>query len=241
MRRCTSLTAKPLWRVCIDSSLLFILPALISGFFYVNVIKNLWNQEKRVERNRALSICFIVSWILWVTLWMPKMILGLTQLAQKPINYSAGPLGNRVIAHLVPSQVSIQILYSQLNPFIFIVLIKKIQDFHAELWLLVKQILLLSDERNGEDGKAVKSEIQGNEFGKKCFKKSNDPNFLITIFVMTSVLLTVSTLAASTVSPKVQTVCKSTHELFSNPSNTTKNLRTTITKRNCDVRGLMLF
>ena len=168
------------------------------------------------------------------------MILGFMQLGHKPFNYSAGPFGNRVLAYLVPSQVSIQILYSQLNPFIFIVLIKKIQDYHSMFWLGVKKVLLLDDVRNGGEEKTLPREFQGEGFGEKCFRKSNDPNLLIKTLVITSALLTIFTLAAASMSPKVQTVCKNTPEMFSNLTNTTKNLRTTFTKNNCDVRGLIL-
>ena len=125
MQRCTTLITKPLWRVCIDSLLNLIIPACISGFFYVKVIQILRNQEKRADRNRILSISFVFSWLLWVLLWTPKFILGFMQLGFKSDGSSTGRLGNTVLAYLVPFQTNIQILYSQLNPTIFVVLIKK--------------------------------------------------------------------------------------------------------------------
>ena len=236
MRRCTSLTAKPFWRVCIDGFLLLVVPAIISGFFYMNVIRNLWNQEKRVERNRVLSISFIISWFLWILLWTPKITLGFLQLSAKSVSYSAGNLGSKVSAYLVPSQIALQMLYSQLNPFIFIVLIKKLQDYHKKIWVLVKKVLFFRNpETTEKEVSLIKN--QEKEFGKKYFQKSNDANFLIKLFVSTSALLAVFTLIATTASPIVQTVGETAQGVCSSSLNQTQHLRKAISKVNLKVGG----
>ena len=56
-----------------DTILLYFIPVCISGFFYFNMIKTLRNIERNKERNRSLSICFAISWILWVFCWSPKL------------------------------------------------------------------------------------------------------------------------------------------------------------------------
>ena len=239
MRRCTSLTAKPLWRVCIESSLNLIVPVSISGFFYLRVIQTLWNQENRVERNRALCICFISSWFLWVLLWTPKLILGFMQLGLKPIDYSTGRLGNTVLAYLVPSQTSIQILYSQLNPIIFIVLIRKIHDYHMNLWTLLKKILLLKKKKETEGTNAKQqSATQCEEFGYKYIRKSNDPNLLINVLVFTSAFLAFSLLTTAAVNTMSWNSSGKGLDFFSNKSSEEKQLVKTSKRTFTNVRGL---
>ena len=242
MRRCTSVTAKPFWRVCIDSSLNLIVPASISGFFYLNVTKTLWNQEKRAERNRVLCICFISSWFLWISFWTPKLILGFMQLGLKPIDYSTGRLGNTALAYLVPSQISVQMLYSQLNPIIFIILVRKIHDYHMNLWTLLKKILFMKNTKDTDGNQAKQqSATQSEEFGYKFIRKSNDTNLLIQVLVFTfaSLALLLSTTAA--VNAMSWNSSGSKLDYLSDKSSETKHLGKTIKRTVTNVRGLTLF
>ena len=125
--RCNSLESKPLWRTILDTMLLYFIPVCISGFFYFNIIKTLRNKERNKERNRSLSICFAISWILWVFCWTPKFAICLMEIPKKSFTYSLGKLGNKLLFYLYPSAFSLQVLYSQLNPFLYIILLKKFQ------------------------------------------------------------------------------------------------------------------
>ena len=240
MRRCTSLNAKPFWRVCIDSSLNLIVPASISGFFYVRVIQNLWSQEKRVERNRVLSISFITSWFMWVLLWTPKLIMGFIQVDQKPVEYSAGRLGNMILAYLVPTETIIQILYSQLNPFIFVVLLKKVHDYHKNVWTLLKKSLLWKKHVDDTKGTQAKESVtQPEEFGYRCIRKSNDPNLLIKVFVFTSASLALLLLTTATVNTMVCNSSGNELKFLSNKSSETQHLVKSIKRIVINVGGLI--
>ena len=242
MRRCTSVTAKPLWRVCIESSLNLIVPASISGFFYLKVIQALWNQEKRAERNRALCICFISSWFLWVLLWTPKLILGFMQLSLKGIDYSTGRLGNTVLAYLVPSKISVQILYSQLNPIIFIVLIRKVHEYHMNVLTLLKKILFLKETKDTDGNKAKQqSATQSEDFGYKYIRKSNDSNLLFKVLVAAFATVPLFLMATAIVNPMVWDSSGKALEFSSNKSDETKHLGKAIKRTLINVRGLTLF
>ena len=239
MQRCTTLITKPLWRVCIDSLLNLIIPACISGFFYVKVIQILRNQEKRADRNRILSISFVFSWLLWVLLWTPKFILGFMQLGFKSDGSSTGRLGNTVLAYLVPFQTNIQILYSQLNPTIFVVRIKQIHDYHKNLWMLLKTILLLEPSGDTESTTSKQqSASQSKEFGYKYIIKSNDSNLLFKVLVVTFATRALFLMATAIVNRMVWNSSGNELEFLSKTSGETKRLGKPIKRTLINVRGL---
>ena len=145
--RCVSLNAKPLWRSSIDFVVLYIIPVLCSAFFYSNIIKVLRRREKQAGRNRNISVCFVASWLLWIIFWCPKFLIAMLDLPNKPLNYSLGKTMNKLMFYLYPSVFSLQILYSQLNPLLYLVLLKK---FQTNVSTVIKLAVSKKKVRNGQ-------------------------------------------------------------------------------------------
>ena len=139
INRCSSMASKPPWRVFCDSVLVFFFPASFSGYFYFKVIQKLLHQERRLVRNRFISVSLILSWLLWVLTWTPKFVLGLLQLSEKPQNYTLGSILNGGLSYLVPTQTAIQILYSQMNPIMYLILLKKFGEHHTAVYIFQTQ------------------------------------------------------------------------------------------------------
>ena len=126
--RCNSWQIKPFWRVLVDSVLVYIIPVGFSGFLYIKIASALRSQTKRVNRNRNLSICFFTSWCLWVVCWAPKIIISLMQIPKHSAKFSLGETGNKVMVYLFLHIPQLQMLFSQLNPFLYLILFKKFQQ-----------------------------------------------------------------------------------------------------------------
>ena len=121
-----------------DASFFYFLPISLSGYLYFNIIKTLRARDKRIARNRNLSICFVISWLLWVVCWAPKFFLTLLQLPKTEVSVSYGKIINTVIYYLYPTSFSIQLLYSQINPLLYFILLKKFQNNFFSVVKLLK-------------------------------------------------------------------------------------------------------
>ena len=71
---------------------------------------------------------FFASWCLWAICWAPKSIINIMQLPSQPFRLSLGKAGNTFLVYLFISLPSIQVLYSQLNPFLYLILFKLFQQ-----------------------------------------------------------------------------------------------------------------
>ena len=179
------MASKPPWRVFCESSLVFFVPASFSGYFYFKVIQKLLHQEKRLVRNRFISVSLILSWLLWVLTWTPKFVLGLLQLSEKPQNYTLGSILNGVLSYLVPTQTAIQILYSQLNPIMYLILLKKFGEYHTAVLTFFKHILF-DDRIVNED---VGNSESRSEMTTKNPGKARKPKIQLLVLIITFAML----------------------------------------------------
>ena len=72
IRRCTTFNVRYKFRLILELVIFFLLPAVVSGYFYFAISKSLKTQEKRKERNKTLIRAFIISWVLWIVCWSPE-------------------------------------------------------------------------------------------------------------------------------------------------------------------------
>ena len=184
------MASKPPWRVFCDSVLVFFLPASFSGYFYFKVIQKLLHQERRLVRNRFISVSLILSWLLWVLTWTPKFTLGLLQLSEKPEDYTWGFILNRVLSYLVPAQI--QILYSQLNPILYLILLKKFGEHHAAVLTFFKHSLFHDKIVHKNVGNSKSS----SKLVNKNLEKTSKPKFQLLALIITFALLAVICCAA---------------------------------------------
>ena len=115
------------------------IPGTIAGCLYVKVGHTLLNRDCNEERNRNIVIAFTLNWFLWLLCWIPYYLamyfdLGYTTVNRRDDSGSTWQHeGRERIAMLKDSLI---MLYSHLNPLIFLILIKPFQQKVKNLLLL---------------------------------------------------------------------------------------------------------
>ena len=175
--------------------LFFLIPASLSGFFYYNVIQSLLAQEKRIERNRALSYAFALSWIFWIVCWTPNYVFGFLGFRNPGNKESYGSSMDSFLSYFFVVKTPLQLLYSQLNVLVYLVVLQKFQDYHAAFFKkLMGTILYKPVEGSDTVPKTGQAEITDNQhkFFTLCGKAKR-----VSVAIIFGVLLslTVSTLS----------------------------------------------
>ena len=119
----------------------FLAPALTSGYFYLRVIRTLLAQERRVERNRILSIAFSLSWLLWVVTWIPNYAFGFLELTKLDFSEIYGGRKDTFLGYFFSLKSSIQMLYPHLNVFIYLMVLPRFRQYHVDLLKKIKNII----------------------------------------------------------------------------------------------------
>ena len=135
-------------RILIEASIFMIVPWMLSGYFYFSISRDILKREHDVERNRNLSIFFCISWIVWIICWAPNYTFMLSDLFRHIIfaNISFGYL---TFKYLSLYGNTFQMLYSQVNPFPVLIVLKPFRIMVKEIFL---QSLMLQ-KKNVEGGK----------------------------------------------------------------------------------------
>ena len=109
----------------------FVMPAITAGYFYTRVIIGLLKQERRAARNRHLSVAFFASWLLWVVCWTPSYVVSYMRISQYQTFASLQGRSDVIIGYLTAFRVALQMLYCHLNPFVYLIILKKFQTHHV--------------------------------------------------------------------------------------------------------------
>ena len=142
--------------------LFFLVPASLSGFFYYRVVRSLLQQEKRIGRNRALSIAFILSWFLWILCWTPTFVFGFTGFQKWSIEKSYGSNMDTFLSYFFVVKTPLQLLYSQLNVLIYIVVLQKFQDYHAAFFEKILKKFLYKPIVGSDENHTVETKLSEN-------------------------------------------------------------------------------
>ena len=110
----------------IEMSVGLILPALFSGFFYVNVIVVLLRRNRDTARNRNLTLAFLVSWLLWLICYVFHYLGATLNVKSKPDNNS---LKSNFLFTLYFYRCSFQVLYPHLNVVSFMIVFKPFREW----------------------------------------------------------------------------------------------------------------
>ena len=135
-------------KVSVDLIIFMVVPAIASGYFYIRISKVLLNRELDTERNRNLSIAFGVSWLIWILLWSPNYILMLVirpRFREVSLKYS-------IYNYATVSKSFVQLLYSQINPFLLFIVLK---PFRVSFKTTVRKIVMVEREKTGDVSEAV--------------------------------------------------------------------------------------
>ena len=108
----------------------FVIPAITAGYFYIRVIIRLLQQEKRAARNRQLSVAFFVTWLLWVVCWTPSYVVSYMDLSHYQNFDTFKGQGDLIFGYMTAFRVALQMLFCHLNPFVYLIILKKFQEHH---------------------------------------------------------------------------------------------------------------
>ena len=155
---------RSLLRTSIESSIFFVVPFVVSGILYYHVIKALKGMQKHQKRNRNLTLAFSCGWVLWIVCWVPNYVL---------LFYKTG-LCYYLPADWTPTlffygdmlRLPLQMLFSQLNPFLYIIIFKRSREYIIEKLLQFKEnIPLLLFDR----GTTPQSDLKAGLFNFRKF------------------------------------------------------------------------
>ena len=135
--KCYGLSTRKWYRLIVEALVFFVVPVLLIAFFYGSVILRLTQRgRKQAGRNRVLTFAFVLSWICWVACWTPNLItLTLDNFAPPPNEISpiSSTFGYRskFETYWFGFTIPIQLFYSHLNPFVYLLVLKKFQQYHV--------------------------------------------------------------------------------------------------------------
>ena len=146
-----------------DITLFFFVPASISAFFYIRIFIVLRGRERNQNRNRNLIVAFVLNWILWVFCWT---IYYTTMSIKLGYDTKRKLTSDRTLVDLLEERLSSSkehfcLLYSQLNPVFFLIILKPFQkrflDFlkltissNQESFGLLKKPMNLHEKHNSK-------------------------------------------------------------------------------------------
>ena len=137
IRKCNLLSNRPLNRLVFEAIFFFVAPAGTIALFYIRLGVNLIRRSRNQSRNRVLTLAFVLSWLMWIVCWSPNFAIMMVQYydIQDYIDISRHDLRLEYYyypfwSYIVSFRIPFQLLYSHLNPFIYLIVLKKFQKHH---------------------------------------------------------------------------------------------------------------
>ena len=151
---CVAFLFRDRLRIIFEASLFMVFPAIASAFFYISICKLILKRELDEERNRNLSIALCISWVCWMFCWTPNYAMMFTDLTRdgKFSQYSAGYV---IYKYMSMFRTTIQMLYSQINPFLILVVLK---PFRTKLIDYLAKPLMKKLETDGNEQKNAQNQ-----------------------------------------------------------------------------------
>ena len=89
-------------------------------------------------RNRVLTIALVLSWLMWIVCWSPSLAIMVVQYYDIQLHFNTDDSPTMeyyyspIWTYVVSLRVPLQLLYSHLNPFIYLIVLKKFQKHHID-------------------------------------------------------------------------------------------------------------
>ena len=125
-------------RLLVELILFFVLPVVLSAFFYVKIAVRLVKRTKHAGRNHVLTLAFALSWLFWVICWSPNAFVLATKnyhYIDYDYEYSEFSHFDIIVSYAVIFRIPFQLLYSHLNPLLYLLVLKKFQKHHKQVFL----------------------------------------------------------------------------------------------------------
>ena len=142
---CQNYNKRPKLRVILDSFIWLLIPAVVSGFFYIQIAVALCKRKRNATRNTTLTICFAISWIMWLACWLPNYISLILLFDREKFH-------SMFMLYLTLFRTNMQMAYSHFNPVIFIIVMKPFQIFVKNV---VRFVFMQHSVQEKKNGKAV--------------------------------------------------------------------------------------
>ena len=145
-------------RVLIESICFFFVPCVVSGFLYWKIAGALKEMQKHKNRNRNLTRAFLCGWILWVVCWGPNYLFLLYKI--KLVEFLPHSWAAPLFFWGELLQLPVEMLFSQLNPFVYIIIFKTYRETLARSarFIYSKIMLILHKDPEKLDSQASSSE-----------------------------------------------------------------------------------
>ena len=141
IRKCNSLFYRPFNRLVFDRIFCFVAPAGVVAFFYIKLGVDLMRRSRYQARNRILTFAFVLSWLMWIVCWSPSLAIMVVQYydIQHAFDIFKGGRDSRTMeyyyspiwTYVESLRVPLHLLYSHLNPFIYLIVLKKFRKHHT--------------------------------------------------------------------------------------------------------------
>ena len=134
--------------LCRDIVLFFCVPASVSAYFYLRIFRVLRARERNQNRNKNLIVAFVLNWVLWIVCWTLYYTSMSIKLGYKTTNklVSERTMRDVLKERLAMSKDSFFLLYSQLNPVFFLIILK---PFQKKLLEILKIALSSNEQQYG--------------------------------------------------------------------------------------------
>ena len=184
-------------KVIWDILICFVIPVAISGFFYLRVSIALCQRERDEERNRNLVIAFVFNWILWILFWTFYYVI---LLVRSNFTYEEFEMRNSLQEVIAPFKENVALMYSHVNPLLFLIIFKPYQEINRKLFRLACMSspesfgLIYDKTRNLQRPNQVKK-LQGSPESKGALKKKI--RTIASVYMVVSIGLIVFGLSSS--------------------------------------------
>lgn len=136
-----------------EMGIFYFLPAVVAVVLYVFVIQRLLKMQSHVERNKNLTICFLVTCIFWIILWLPESIGAFANM----YGVTLQNVNSFFLFLCILAGSDLRILYSAVNPIIFMFICK---PFSKPLRSIAEKIGSLFGKRSSGDEKPEEKKKQ---------------------------------------------------------------------------------
>ena len=161
----------------------------MSFFFYFRVCRVLLARERDEERNRNLSIVFVISCFFWIVLWIPHYFYFL--IGSPKQYFTNRTFGYLAYKYLMIYKSTIQMVYSQINAFLILIVLKPFQEQIKAIFLSV--LMTHNAEKVANARTDAPGKKQNNDLATNDQTQSNLRGFFVLLVVIISLLASLLT------------------------------------------------
>ena len=147
--QCNELSRRHQLRWLTETIVFFGIPAFISCVFYFLIGRALAQKSRHVARNRVLTVALFLSWLFWILCWTPNyIVIGIINVDDSYGDYKS--VHSVLTLWIETFRTPLQLLYSHLNPFVYLIVLKKFQQHHVSVFKSTWRLLFFEKISTGK-------------------------------------------------------------------------------------------